>query len=234
MNPQEGRAREFNQKFQEERAVGSLVSVYETLGKSTVQIDYEPSDPDRELKRRAVVDGVKQVQLRGFQLPGKIRFVLSSAPTVRCIAYMVSGQPVVFLGPKIGQKNPAGPHNPGVAGGLGKEGPRGIAHQEYDAAWRGLGNPKTQAQASTTVIHELGHILHEQQSASRFWQIHDEDHLARGVAIVATEVSHYATKGPTEFVAEVFAGTISGRRYSDGVKNAYRDLGGPDTRGFMT
>ncbi len=182
------------------------------------------------LKRRALERALKKIAGSRFTLPPKLRFVLSEAAGVRCVAFMVEGRPVVFLGPKIATPNPSTAHPPGLKGGVGQKGPRGVAHHTYDSTWRGLNNPKQTAQATATVIHELGHVLHELQNPERFWEFHDKP-IPPDVAKVAIQVSHYATNSPLEFVAEVFTGGVLGKRYGKEVRDAYGSLGGPTPAG---
>ncbi|MDA1266491.1 MAG: hypothetical protein O2816_15530 [Planctomycetota bacterium] len=44
-----------------------------------------------------------------------------------------------------------------------------------------------------------------------------------------TKVSQYGTQDGQEFVAECFAGTVSGKSYDNEVQAAYAALGGPTT-----
>lgn len=82
-------------------------------------------------------------------------------------------------------------------------------------------------------VHELGHVLHEKDGGQKFWDRHDDVTMDRGLQAAALKVSHYATKSPLEFVAEVFAGRVHGKMYGKEVVEEYRKLGGPETRGFF-
>ena len=49
----------------------------------------------------------------------------------------------------------------------------------------------------------------------------------------ATRVSHYANKGPLEFVAEVFTAAIYGKAVPGAAIAWYRALDGPMAPGFL-
>lgn len=76
--------------------------------------------------------------------------------------------------------------------------------------------------ASITSIHEIGHILHERNAGELFW-----DKAFRASTPLSAQVSGYATMNIKEFVAEVFAGTIIGRRFPPAVYTEYERLQGP-------
>lgn len=76
-----------------------------------------------------------------------------------------------------------------------------------------------------TVMHELGHYLHYQKvpatlMSGKSWKAADKN-------IVRREVSLNATKDGREFVAEVFAGLMSGKTYSSYIMDIYTKLKGP-------
>jgi len=125
--------------------------------------------------------------------------------------------------------------------GQGKKGPRGVADQIYDEKRKFKGNParwwksmrnqyqasKASAKATAVVIHEIGHILHEQRAPLRFWN--NKKVGADPVpANIAMQVSSYLFNNNfDEFVAEVFTGLVHGRHYSPEVLEAYENQGGP-------
>jgi len=83
------------------------------------------------------------------------------------------------------------------------------------------------ALAKATVIHELGHALHEHQSPELFWmQKVDGDALHR--PDLAAWVSPQAVADSLEFVAEVFTGLMLGYIFEADVLEHYRRLGGPN------
>lgn len=132
----------------------------------------------------------------------------------------------IFMGTKTGQHNPQVRTAPGITGGIGASGPRGVADQVYDGTQRWFGNPKMHAHATTVVIHEIGHVLHDVQNPGLFWDYKLGRPGAGGWLAIATSVSHYATQNPLEFVAETFAGRLSGKTYA-GVAAPYAAVGGP-------
>ncbi|MGN0192651.1 MAG: hypothetical protein ACI4CY_03895, partial [Candidatus Gastranaerophilaceae bacterium] len=50
---------------------------------------------------------------------------------------------------------------------------------------------------------------------------------------VALKVSVYSAAGPSEFIAEVFAGLMNGNKFSDDVMVLYRKLHGPSITGIV-
>ena len=77
--------------------------------------------------------------------------------------------------------------------------------------------------AAQVVHHELGHALHSQWRSyitASSWRI-------KGAKVIARQVSKYAATTPAEFVAETFAGLVSGKVYSPEVLLLYRKVGGP-------
>lgn len=75
-----------------------------------------------------------------------------------------------------------------------------------------------------TVVHEMGHLMHFQSSASNFYSLQSASHRQ---PMVARKVSTYATNSPREFVAEVFLGLVYGKAFDDDVIQMYQGLGGP-------
>jgi hypothetical protein len=217
---------------------GSMLTEYKTYtnpggGNVDVSISYEAGDGARSLKKTAADKAIRAILDRSFALPA-LNFYFSSATGVPCVAYMGNragnAEYTIFMGPKTGQHNPQLQASPGLTGGVGQSGPRGVADQMYDGTHRWFGNPKMHAHATCVVIHEIGHVLHEFQQAALFWDFK----LSRppaggggGWAANAMSVSHYATNNPMEMVAETFAGAMSGKTYPGGVGTAYGALGGP-------
>ena len=75
-----------------------------------------------------------------------------------------------------------------------------------------------------TVVHEMGHLLHHQTSASNFYGLQSASHRQ---PMVARKVSTYATNNPRELVAEVFLGLVYGKSFDDDVIEMYNAFGGP-------
>lgn len=204
---------------------------YPGPGGATVSIGTEAGDDKAALKMQAIDTALTSLAAKGFTLP-RLEFQCSAAD-VPCVAYMGDAKGAecytIFIGPKTGVHNPQITQN-GVPGGLGKNGPRGIADQVYDGTQRWFGNPRMHSHATTVVIHEIGHVLHERSAGAMFWDLklgRQDKATTAGVIGKGCDVSLYATNNALEFVAETFAGCMSGKRYSESVMEFYRSVGGP-------
>lgn len=78
--------------------------------------------------------------------------------------------------------------------------------------------------ATISMIHEIGHILHERVMGDLFWM---EEFKGKAPDEVAAKVSFYARNSRKEFAAEVFAGMFTGKRWSPDVMAYYREIRGP-------
>ena len=100
------------------------------------------------------------------------------------------------------------------------------------------GNTKVQSSFSS-IYHEFGHLQDIERVLTR---APATSQLKKGAKMpaalkewldnseaqkVAREVSWYSTQGPSEFIAEVFAGLMNGNKFSDDVMALYRKLHGP-------
>lgn len=232
-----GRRNEGTEVVRNLNKTGSMSFVYKTYQRTggrlvSVQIGTERADGQSKLKLEAIDKALRAIVAKGFELPD-LTFYCTSAEGVPCVAYMgdLGGNPAytIFMGPKTGQHNPQAKLAAGaLQGGYGDKtkGPRGVADQVYDGTQRWFGNPKMHAHATAVVIHELGHVLHDVQSAAQFWDFK----LGRdpgGYKELAVSVSHYAMNNALEFVAETFAGVMSGKRYTGTGMTAYANVGGP-------
>ncbi|MCX4581277.1 hypothetical protein OHB41_50950 [Streptomyces sp. NBC_01571] len=81
-------------------------------------------------------------------------------------------------------------------------------------------------QAVAILVHELGHVLHHLHAPAKDLDATWAD-FQDAAAELAGTVSKYAGKRPGEFVAEVFAGLVFGRAFTDEQANMYEALGGP-------
>jgi hypothetical protein len=77
-----------------------------------------------------------------------------------------------------------------------------------------------------SMVHELGHFLHYQQSRAKFHDLFLSQ-FASGTGQAPMQVSGYANSNPREFVAEVFLGLVYGREFPSNVLEVYDALGGP-------
>ncbi len=79
-----------------------------------------------------------------------------------------------------------------------------------------------------TCLHELGHVLHIQKMGEDYYAKNDQGGVnGEPTGANARQVSMYAGGTKKEFVAEVFAGMMIGRKYSDSVMDEYRSYKGP-------
>lgn len=78
--------------------------------------------------------------------------------------------------------------------------------------------------ATISMIHEIGHILHERAMGDLFWM---EEFKGKAPDEVASKVSFYARNSRKEFAAEVFAGMFVGKRWSPDVLAYYHEIRGP-------
>jgi hypothetical protein len=78
-----------------------------------------------------------------------------------------------------------------------------------------------------TVFHEIGHMAHSDAVGSRYDNLKNHTFPKDALESIRTEVSKYATTNGLEFVAEVFAGLLAGKTFSDVVMRQYKLLDGP-------
>ena len=77
-------------------------------------------------------------------------------------------------------------------------------------------------------FHEAGHGAHLRAvGQERYAAIGSSGWWSDAAMGTAREVSTYAMREPSEFVAEVYAGKLSGRKFSAAVEEMYERLGGP-------
>lgn len=84
-----------------------------------------------------------------------------------------------------------------------------------------------------TIIHEIGHILHERYAGEYFWTKALSGNV-RNSQQVKQDVSQYAANNKREFVAEVFAGLIIGKKFPESVLAEYREYRGPASAIFAS
>jgi hypothetical protein len=85
--------------------------------------------------------------------------------------------------------------------------------------------------SSSPIAHETGHNLHYQKIGNeRFGRGNNWPASIRGPIEITSQVSKYARMNPIEFVAETFAGHISGKKYSKEVYDLYKFHEGPDLK----
>jgi len=101
-----------------------------------------------------------------------------------------------------------------------------------------------------TIHHELGHYVHfkynfdlartaellNHKILSKDYNLSEKEREMFGIFLryrnlmrddtINKQVSHYGNAGIHEFVAEVFAGQMAGKKYSDEIMQLYKDAGG--------
>lgn len=212
-----------------------------TVGACTYTIESKNADKYKALKVSATAAAVKRVQDAGFAMPNGITFICTDDSGVRCIMFSTDAHGAqayrIYVGPQAVLQNKAQPHTKDVyAGGMGMAGDRGLAHHIYDEKKSFFGSPGRTAMAEAVVVHELGHLLHEYMGSDAFWceKKSGSGIDTTGLVAVATRVSHYANKGPLEFVAEVFTARIYGKPVPPEAITWYTALDGPTAPGFFT
>ena len=92
------------------------------------------------------------------------------------------------------------------------------------------------------VYHEIAHIYHELKDPKMFSKMRKLEELKQAEITdfsilnefkskyqgVASQVSEYAMESPDEFVAEVYAKMIDGKKFSNEVLKLYKKYGGPE------
>lgn len=79
------------------------------------------------------------------------------------------------------------------------------------------------------LYHEIAHAIHARTNPIRFYmQMACPTPMNQfDQSLIFLEVSSYATNSVFDFVAEVFAGRMAGKVYSEEINNIYNELGGP-------
>lgn len=79
------------------------------------------------------------------------------------------------------------------------------------------------------LYHEIAHAIHARSSPIRFYmQMACPTPMNQfDQSLIFFEVSSYATNSVFDFVAEVFAGRMAGKVYSEEINNIFNELGGP-------
>jgi len=91
------------------------------------------------------------------------------------------------------------------------------AKQQQQTGYWSTGDP------DHAIWHELGHLMHYQNSPSAY---QSQMALSPADTLVAGKVSGYAQDGVREFIAETFAALSLGRAFTNDVLNLYQVLGG--------
>ena len=86
-----------------------------------------------------------------------------------------------------------------------------------------------------TFAHEYGHILHAKNVSYEKWTSLRKGKFGSGKIgafrkTIAKQVGGAAALNPLEFVAEVFNGSVNGKKYSNAVMEMYKFYEGPEIR----
>lgn len=148
-------------------------------------------------------EALTDVKNAGYKLPKKVEYGGDGHKSYTP-AYYSKG--VIYLNPKYDWDELK--ENTEIAYSQGREASDNIKHRLY---------------------HEIGHALHARTSPITFYiQMACPTPMTMSEKmIICSEVSSYATESVFDFVAEVFAGRMSGKAYSETINELYNQLGGP-------
>jgi hypothetical protein len=171
----------------------------------------DPNDPDLKVKVAAINKGIKILIDSGLNIPRNLMVYSAGRPEAQNIGFKrgANWEPVavVILGSKATSP---------MLGGMSS-----ISQSGFRYNFVALDRP------TITVIHELGHIIHERFMGDNFWLTLGGTVPPAELPNLDTRVSQYATTGKKEFVAEVFAGSIIGMKFPADIMAMYHRLGGP-------
>lgn len=167
-----------------------------------------------------VADGLERVADKGVAMPDEL--VVDSAPFDEEYgdqSHMVPARVLAGKGRVVMQVNPRaeGWRSPEVASR--------IAAEQRDAGFWASDDPLH------PIYHEAAHGAHFKALPSEYASYEDEldpdDFIAQRLREVGAPVSRYAQRNVKEFVAEVFAGLMSGQEYPTDTMQIYENMGGP-------
>lgn len=178
-----------------------LTETYSYSGQSC-EIKKEISDESADEKAKCAKSAVRAIVNFGFELPYKLVFHCTNNGRAQNRAFHrdASWNPVGYV--TLGRT------------ALAKGRPDATSAMAIPGFTKGI----------ITAIHEVGHIIHAQTLGDDFFATGTG--LA-GSASTAVKVSGYAGMSKKEFVAEVFAGIVIGRKFDNSVLEEYKSLGGP-------
>lgn len=183
-------------------AVKAFIKEDGLYGGQSYTIYRDSADPDGPVKVAAVHKGVKTIKDKGIAIPTGLRVYCTKeyAAQNRAFSRGVGWNEVawVILGPAA------------LQGGR----PDALSALQIN----GFDKP------TITCMHEIGHILHERSAGNAYWETNS---TLTGKATHSNEVSGYAGQNKKEFIAEVFAGLMLGKNFSNECMQEYQQLGGP-------
>jgi len=150
---------------------------------------------------------------RGLKLPDA---VLVDGGVFKHFGYLPGEADAMFVPTKQGQTmiflDPASAH---------WANPKKVAGAEFADGWWSTDS------RLHPIFHEAGHLAHYQAGPKNYLSLHRDATFPDGaIADISGLVSDYAMTTPVEFVAEVFAGLITGRVYPASVISWYSHFGG--------
>ena len=171
-------------------------------------------DKNKKSKIIAIKKAIRRVRDAGLKLPN-LTVKTTNNKNIACQSTHTDGSyrrvMVVYMSDKLESIVPMRPF-PGMRGGTGGSRARGVADQLVD---REKSNSQKKSKFyEATMVHELGHILHEYQSENIFWRIKYDIQCEPPVIYkphddVLYDLSQYcATNNLLEFIAEAFTGKV--------------------------
>jgi hypothetical protein len=195
------------------KADESVVSSVEVAG-VTMHVYHGVSDVNFRPRLKLFEGAIERIQGAGFKLPSTLLVHLPKFGRpidVKAMCEVGGGTPrAVFAAPNFIHLSSAVVGNP-------------IDETKGGDSYYTLSS-NLDPEGPGTVIHEMGHMMHFQSSATNFYSLQGASHRQ---PMVARKVSTYATNNPREFVAEVFLGLVYGKSFDDDVIQMYRAFGGP-------
>lgn len=148
-----------------------------------------------------VLSQVEELKNKGYDLPESIRVSKSETTT---IAWASPREGSVSLNSKYSKKYEE----------IAKQ-------QEASGNWS----------SSNPIAHEMGHNLHYKKIGNSRWDVMNNWRGdPYGPKEITSQVSKYSRMNPLEFVAETFAGHVSGKKYSKEVYDLYNLYEGPELK----
>ncbi len=118
---------------------------------------------------------------------------------------------------------------PGGSAFIKADDPCCIDKRMYDEDWWSTPSP------DHAINHEMGHATHFQQDGEGFITSggvgHGFGNMAPDEIRIAKKVSGYAATKKCEFIAEVFAGMVIGKKWDAEVLQQYKKFNGPTVKG---
>jgi hypothetical protein len=199
-------------KIDKAQKKATIISKMKGDGLASVEL---PIDDDEAIRIGASYDLLKS---KGYDIPPPSEIsmaTLSSGTVAQASSTFINGQlhsQQIYFNKAYNRQGPGGFQD--------------INKKMVEKGW--LGNDDVFA-------HEYGHILHQKNIGYKDAQMYKKEKFGLGFSgenrkNLAKKVSEYAAQNPMEFVAEVFAGHINGKRYDEGVMAMYSYYRGPELK----